>query len=158
MWALQLLHGWYVLHDRYPLALGIPPVWIRGPATAHPGPALLVLVVAVVALIVGTRMRQGRARRLRHAPGRAPAESVDTSWFAAHTLDGFPEDAVRARLRTPGAPPVDRAYAAWILATHGADAVWLERNLTLPADVARLIVEAAEARRRAQDSPDGHDR
>ncbi|WP_158073118.1 hypothetical protein [Streptomyces kebangsaanensis] len=41
---------------------------------------------------------------------------------------------------------MDRVYAAWILATHGADAAWLERHLDLPADLARLLVEAAGAR------------
>ncbi|MFF4762638.1 hypothetical protein [Streptomyces sp. NPDC001292] len=125
------------------------PVWTRLPAADRMGVAAAVLAVAFVALIVGTRVRRARSRPPRRPRART-AEPVDTSWFTAHTLDGFPEEAVRAGLRSPTAPSRERLYAAWVLATHtqGADAVWLEKNLALPAEAAHLIVDAAEARRR----------
>ncbi|WP_369395493.1 hypothetical protein AB5J72_40530 [Streptomyces sp. CG1] len=127
----------------------LPPVWTRIPAADRVGVAAVVLLVAFVALIVGTRLRQARFRS-RRRPRVRGAESVDASWFTAHTLDGFPEDAVRAAFKAEDAPSPDRLYAAWVLATHahGMSAVWLERNLALPAEAAHLIVEAAEARRR----------
>ncbi|MEU7383967.1 MULTISPECIES: hypothetical protein [unclassified Streptomyces] len=126
------------------------PVWTRLPAADRAGVAAAVLGAALVALIVGTRVRRGRCRPFRNPRARRAAEPVDTSWFTAHTLDGFPEEAVRATLGTPAAPSRERLYAAWVLATHtqGTDAVWLEKNLALPADAAHLITEAAEARRR----------
>ncbi|WP_209445480.1 hypothetical protein [Streptomyces roseochromogenus] len=109
--------------------------------------AAVVLLVAFVALIVGTRVRQVHFRSLRRPRSRG-AESVDASWFTAHTLDGFPEDAVRAAFKAQDAPSPDRLYAAWVLATHahGMTAAWLERNLALPPQAAHLIVDAAEAR------------
>ncbi|MGW4046636.1 hypothetical protein [Streptomyces sp. NPDC004721] len=125
------------------------PVWTRLPAADRMGVAAAVLAAAFVALLVGTRVRRVRPRPFRRPRARA-AEPVDTSWFTAHTLDGFPEEALRATLKTPAAPSRERLYAAWVLATHtqGTDAVWLEKNLALPADAAHLIAEAAEARRR----------
>ncbi|OIJ84748.1 hypothetical protein [Streptomyces colonosanans] len=151
---------WILLHPhsggQAVAALGMPPVWTQFPVADRPGVAAAVLAAAFVALVVGTRARQGRFRRFRDARGKA-AEPVDASWFTAHTLDGFPEEAVRARLRGPDAPSVDCLYAAWVLAVRGMDAVWLEKNLSLPADVAHLIVEAAEPRRRNRESQEDHD-
>ncbi|QHA09085.1 hypothetical protein GQF42_42950 [Streptomyces broussonetiae] len=140
----------------------LPPLWTRLPLTDRVGVAALVLVVAFVALIVGTRVRQALVRPFRRCPGGQAVEPVDTSWFAAHTLDGFPEEAVRAALKASDTPSLDRLYAAWVLANHtcGMSAMWLERNLDLPADVAHLIVAASEEKRRAaEESPSlsGHD-
>ncbi|MFB6961846.1 hypothetical protein ACFCYB_33895 [Streptomyces sp. NPDC056309] len=134
------------------------PVWTRLPAADRMGVAAAVLAAAFVALLVGTRVRRVRPRPLRRPRARA-AEPVDTSWFTAHTLDGFPEQALRATLKTPTAPSRERLYAAWVLATHtqGTDAVWLEKNLALPADAAHLIAEAAEARRRELSARVNHD-
>ncbi|MFE7235616.1 hypothetical protein ACWCRF_07190 [Streptomyces sp. NPDC002405] len=133
------------------------PVWTRLPAADRMGVAAAVLAVAFM-LLVGTRVRRARPRPFRRPRARA-TEPVDTSWFTAHTLDGFPEEAVRAILKTPAAPSRERLYAAWVLATHtqGADAVWLEKNLALPADAAHLIAEAAEARRRELPARESHD-
>ncbi|MGW3498206.1 hypothetical protein [Streptomyces sp. NPDC001020] len=148
MWIMLHPHsGWRMV------ALGIPPFWKQIPGADRPGVAAAVLAVAFAVLVVGTRARQGRFRRLRGVRGKA-AEPVDASWFTAHALDGFPEEAVRARLKAPDAPSADRLYAAWILAVHGMDATWLERNLSLPADVAHLMVEAAEPRRRNREAPE----
>ncbi|MEV5008650.1 hypothetical protein ACIQFZ_31175 [Streptomyces sp. NPDC093064] len=134
------------------------PVWTRLPAADRMGVAAAVLAAAFVALLVGTRLRRVRPRPLRR-PRPQAAEPVDTSWFTAHTLDGFPEEALRATLKTPAAPSRERLYAAWVLATHtqGTDAVWLEKNLALPADAAHLIAEAAEARRRERSARVNHD-
>ena len=148
---------WILLHAHYGelmVALGLPPVWTKIPVVDHPGVAAVVLAVALVVFIVFTRARQGGLRRSRQ-PRDTAAEPVDASWFTAHTLDGFPEDSVRARLKAPDAPSADRLYAAWVLAIHGMDAAWLERNLSLPADVAHLIVEAAEPRLGNRESRDG---
>ncbi|MFE7975547.1 hypothetical protein [Streptomyces shenzhenensis] len=135
MW--QLLHSPHLAHD---IALGLPPVWV--PATQHPGVAATVVAVASVALAAVTRLRQGRPR-----PGRPPhppsAGPVDATWFTSHTLDGFPDDAVRIALEASDEISVDRLYAAWILALHGVSAAWLTKNLDLPADAVRLIIDAA---------------
>ncbi|MFJ4513460.1 hypothetical protein [Streptomyces sp. NPDC088816] len=135
------------------------PVWTRLPAADRMGVAAAVMGAALVVLIVGTKVRRGRSRPFRSPRARRPAEPVDTSWFTAHTLDGFPEEAVRATLRAPTAPSRERLYAAWVLATHtqGTDAVWLEKNLGLPADAAHLITEAAEARRRERSAQENRD-
>ncbi|MFH8771957.1 hypothetical protein [Streptomyces sp. NPDC017958] len=146
---------WILLHPDHVgrMVAFLPPVWTRIPAADRIGVAAVVLLVAFVALIVGTRVRQAHFPSFRRPQVRV-AEPVDTSWFTAHTLDGFPEDAVRATFKDVDAPSLDRLYAAWVLATHahGVSAVWLERNLDLPADAAHLIVEAAEARRREGDA------
>ncbi|MFF9122341.1 hypothetical protein ACF09J_03385 [Streptomyces sp. NPDC014889] len=135
------------------------PVWTRLPSAGRGGVAAAVLAVALVTLVVVTRVRRSRSGPLRHPRTRRPAGPVDTTWFTAHTLDGFPEEAVRATLRTPTAPSRERLYAAWVLATHtqGTDAVWLEKNLALPADAAHLITDAAEARRREMSARETHD-
>ncbi|MFB7596147.1 hypothetical protein [Streptomyces sp. NPDC056160] len=124
------------------------PFWTKLPGTSRMGVAAVVLTVAFVSLIVGTRVRQA-VRSVRPRSQARTAVPVDTSWFAAHTLDGFPEEAARAALNPANAPSRDRLYAAWVLATHtyGASAEWLEKNLAMPPDAAHLIVEAAEGRR-----------
>ena len=123
------------------------PIWARLPATDRVGVAAAVLAVAFVLLIVGVRVRQAFDRSAKRRPGALDAERIDPSWFTDHSLDGFPEDAARTILNGPGAPSPDRLYAAWVLARHhpGTSAAWLEKNLSLPADAAHLIVEAAEA-------------
>ncbi|MEV5875356.1 hypothetical protein AB0L75_14200 [Streptomyces sp. NPDC052101] len=145
MWILLLLHS---DHRGRTLAF-LPPVWTKIPAGDHIGVAAVVLAVAFAAVIVGTRLRQAQGRTFRRPHARG-VEPVDATWFTAHTLDGFPEEAVRATFKAGEAPSADRLYAAWVLAAHahGMSAGWLERNLGLPADAAHLIVEAAEARRR----------
>lgn len=133
----------------------LPPVWTRMPAADRIGVAAVVMAAAFLALVVGTRVWQARLRPLGRGRDRS-TEPVDSSWFTADTLDGFPADAVRAVCEEGDAPPSGRLYEAWVLAAHGTarSAVWLERNLDLPPDAARLIVEAAEARRRAPPARD----
>ena len=75
--------------------------------------------------------------------GRSLTEAVDESWFTARTLDGFPMEAVRPYLLGRNAPSLDTLYTAWILATHGQDARWIERHLGLPADLTHLLVDTA---------------
>ncbi|OIJ86769.1 hypothetical protein [Streptomyces monashensis] len=136
----------------------LPPVWTRIPAADRIGVAAVVVLVAFVVLIVGTRARQAHFRSFRRPWGRG-TEPVDASWFTPHTLDGFPEEAVRAAFKAEDAPSSDRLYAAWVLATHthGVSAEWLGRNLALPVEAAHMIVDAAEARRREMVFRDGHD-
>ncbi|WP_063750639.1 hypothetical protein [Streptomyces roseochromogenus] len=99
-------------------------------------PAAFVLVAAV------WHSHRNAARQAR----RRPHETVDDSWFTARTLDGFPKEAVRPYLLGKDAPSLNRLYTAWILATHGEDAPWIERRLGLPADITRLLVDAARQR------------
>ncbi|TKA01700.1 hypothetical protein [Actinacidiphila oryziradicis] len=88
--------------------------------------------------------RSGPAvRHARPAPPRGAGEE----WFAAQALEGFPMQAVRPLLLGPNAPPVGRLYTAWVFAAYGHDVVWIERNLDLPGEVARVLVEAARQRR-----------
>ncbi|WP_055492186.1 hypothetical protein [Streptomyces sp. TP-A0356] len=121
-------------------------VWAPVPAAERAGVAAAALAGVCVVFFLVMVVRSGRHRRVRTSRRQAAAP-VETSWFSAHTLDGFPEEAVRARLGAPGAPPVERLYTAWILANHGMDAVGLERRLSLPADLAHLIVDAARSKR-----------
>ncbi|MFB7737298.1 hypothetical protein ACFC08_23515 [Streptomyces sp. NPDC056112] len=86
---------------------------------------------------------------MRRPRGRDFGPPVDTSWFTGQTLNDFPDEAVRARLKNRAAPSMDRVYTAWILAVHGADTAWLKQHLDLPAEPARPLVEAAaQARHR----------
>ncbi|WP_369393152.1 hypothetical protein AB5J72_40560 [Streptomyces sp. CG1] len=102
------------------------------------GTAAFVLVAAV------WHVHRNAARQAR----RRLHETVDDSWFTARTLDGFPMEAVRPYLLSEDAPGLNRLYTAWILATHGEDAPWIERRLELPADLTRLLVDAARQRQR----------
>ncbi|MGX4695331.1 hypothetical protein [Streptomyces sp. JNUCC 63] len=90
-------------------------------------------------------MWHSRRKAARPARQHRP-ETVDESWFTARTLDGFPMEAVRPHLLGKGAPGLDHLHTAWIFATHGQDAGWIERHLDLPADVTRLLVGAARRR------------
>ncbi len=132
------------------------PFWTQHPGTGHAWVAALVLTAALVTLSVGTVLRQSLARRGGRNPPARPAGPVGTTWFASHALDGFPEEAARAVSDAPNGPPIERMYAAWILATAQTpetSAAWLQRNLALPAHAARLIVEAAEEHRQAPAEP-----
>lgn len=127
----------------------LPPVWTRLPTSDRVGVAAVVLAGAFAALILGVRVRQALDRPAKRRFRVRDEEMTDASWFTAHSLDGFPEEAVRTRLKGPDAPSLDRLRAAWVLARHarGISAAWLEKNLDLPADAAHLIVEASEATR-----------
>ncbi|WP_169317165.1 hypothetical protein [Actinacidiphila oryziradicis] len=55
-------------------------------------------------------------------------------------------EAVRPLLLGPDASALNRLYLAWIFATHGHDAVWIERYLDLPGEVVHVLVDAAHQR------------
>ncbi|MGJ5752053.1 hypothetical protein FB563_0121 [Streptomyces puniciscabiei] len=93
----------------------------------------------VVALWHGHR---GATRQRR----RSLTETVDELWFTAHTLEGFPMEAVRPYLLGKNAPSLNSLYTAWVFAIHGQDAHWIQRHPNLPADVTRLLVDAARQR------------
>ncbi|MCQ8195050.1 hypothetical protein [Streptomyces rugosispiralis] len=104
------------------------------------------LVGAVAAVFVMTAaVRHARRRAARHARGRL-VETVDESWFTARTLEGFPKEAVLARLPGQDSPSPECVYTAWVFATQGYDAVWIAHHLDLPEDVTHLLVEAARHR------------
>jgi hypothetical protein len=52
-------------------------------------------------------------------------------------------EAVRPLLLGLDAPDLNHLYTAWLFATHGNDAVWIEQNLDLPGEMSRLLVGAA---------------
>ncbi|MFF3153262.1 hypothetical protein [Streptomyces sp. NPDC057910] len=86
--------------------------------------------------------------RHRTAARRARQQLIDSGdWFTARTLEGFPMEAIRPHLLGPDAPSLNRLYTAWVLATHGHSAAWIQRNLDLPSGLVRLLVDAATTRR-----------
>ncbi|WP_055495774.1 hypothetical protein [Streptomyces sp. TP-A0356] len=101
---------------------------------------------ATAAFVVVAAVVHSHHRAQREAK-RQLTETVDESWFTSGALDGFPMDAIRPLLLTPDAPSLNHLYSAWIFATHGHDAAWLEHNLDLPAGIAHLLADAAERER-----------
>ncbi|WP_225101729.1 hypothetical protein [Streptomyces sp. CoH27] len=77
---------------------------------------------------------------------RSLTETVDESWFTADTLEGFPMEDVRPCLLGKDAPSLNTLYTAWVFATHGQDAHWIEHHLNLPAGITHLLVDAARQR------------
>ncbi|MFJ9931440.1 hypothetical protein ACIRU5_36170 [Streptomyces misionensis] len=116
------------------------------PRTDQPIVAGALLGAATAAFVVVAAVVHSHRRGQRQAR-RQLTEAVDETWFTGGALDGFPEDAVRPLLLTPDAPSMNCLYSAWIFATHGHDAAWLEHNLDLPAGVAHLLASAAERER-----------
>ena len=104
------------------------------------------LVGAAAAFVVVTAVVHSHHRAQREAR-RQLTETVDESWFTPGALDSFPMDAIPPLLLKPDAPSLNRLYTAWIFATHGHDTAWLEHNLDLPADLARLMADAADRER-----------
>ncbi|MFD7831719.1 hypothetical protein [Kitasatospora sp. NPDC059803] len=93
-----------------------------------------------------------RLRRRRH-PVVPQAEADQDSWFSAHSLEGFPMEAVRPLLLGAHAPSLNTLYTAWVFATHGHDAGWIARHLSLPAGVVRLLADARPAGRTEARTP-----
>ncbi|MBD0694798.1 hypothetical protein [Streptomyces sp. CBMA123] len=94
------------------------------------------------AFVIVAALLHSRHNRERHARQSLPPVT-DSNWFDGQALEGFPMEAVRPMLLGPHAPSLNRLYAAWVLATHGHDAVWIIHHLDLPADVTHLLVDAA---------------
>lgn len=115
-------------------------------ATAPPADRPIVasaLVGAATAAFVVIAAVVHSHRRAQRKASRQLTKTVDESWFTTGALDGFPMEVVRPLLLTPDAPSLNHLYTAWIFATHGHDAAWLERNLDLPAGLAHLLADAA---------------
>jgi hypothetical protein len=98
---------------------------------------------ATAAFILVAVLHHHRRAAARPAAQRLTETLSEAEWFTARTLEGFPMEAVRPLLLGPNAPDLNRLYTAWVFATHGNDAVWMERNLDLPGEMARLLVGAA---------------
>lgn len=103
--------------------------------------------LAVVA-VTSHRHRGPRQTRRQTSP-----DVVDRSWFTTEALEGFPMEAVRPLLRASDAIELERVYTAWVFATQGEDAVWIERHLGLPPRVAHLLVDSARRRSRGHPVP-----
>ncbi|MCW2875021.1 hypothetical protein [Actinacidiphila oryziradicis] len=113
------------------------------PAGDRPGIGGALVGAAAVAFILVAVLRCHRRAAARHAAQRLTEALSEDEWFTARTLEGFPMEAVRPLLLGPDAPDLNRLHTAWVFATNGNDAVWMERNLDLPGDMARLLVDAA---------------
>lgn len=99
----------------------------------------------ISAFLVMAALWHHRRRAARRARPPVP-EEVGEEWFTAKTLAGFPMEAVRPLLLRPGAPNLARLYVAWVLATHGHEAGWIECHLGLPEQVVHILVDAARQR------------
>ncbi|MEY9964167.1 hypothetical protein ABIA33_002209 [Streptacidiphilus sp. MAP12-16] len=121
------------------VAIGLSPVRDR------PLVAIGFLAVAVAAGGVLGAVVHARRARTRRVSQEHAGDAVG-AWFSAPTLDGFPAEALAPLLPANNPPNLSRLQTAWVLATHGHDAVWLERHLGLPGNVARLLADTAHRR------------
>ncbi|MEV7780869.1 hypothetical protein [Kitasatospora sp. NPDC088351] len=122
-------------------AIGVSPAGARPVvAAALGGAAVAVLGVLAASALV----RRARSRHHTRQLDRDPAEA----WFAAPSMEDFPEQELRRLLPETDAPSMNRLCTAWVFATHGHDAVWLERHFDLTDGLARKLVERAHRRGR----------
>ncbi|MFJ9846707.1 hypothetical protein ACIRYZ_41000 [Kitasatospora sp. NPDC101155] len=121
-------------------AIGLSPAGDRPVIGAALGGA----AVAVLGILVAVAFAR-RARSRRHS--QKLAHDTAEAWFTAPTVADFPEDALRPFLPATDPPSMNRLYTAWIFATHGHDAIWLERHFDLPGDLARKLAEEAHPHR-----------
>jgi hypothetical protein len=117
------------------------------PAGERPGIGGALVGAAAGAFILVAVLRYHRRAAARHAAQRLTEALSEDEWFTARTLEGFPMEAVRPLLLGPDAPDLNRLYTAWVFATHGHDAAWIQRNLDLPDEMAHLLIDAAAKRR-----------
>jgi hypothetical protein len=107
--------------------------------------ALLLGVVAAAGVVVGVLVGV-RRERARHDASETDREIVEAA-FNAQSLEGFPEQELAALL-----PGLDQSrllvlQTAWVLATYGHSAVWLQEHFHVNGEVAHLLAEAADRRR-----------
>ncbi|MEU6005326.1 hypothetical protein [Streptomyces sp. NPDC047453] len=122
-------------------------VLATAPAAYRPVVSGALLGAAVTAFVLLAAVLRADRKATRRARRRV-LEVMDESSFTSRTLEGFPMEAVRPRLLGPSAPSLNHLYTAWAFAARGYDATWLVRHLGLPADLARLLTEAAAVRLR----------
>ncbi|MGW2557456.1 hypothetical protein [Streptomyces sp. NPDC001635] len=104
--------------------------------------ATLTTAAFIILVTVVKRTRRGAQRHTK----RRLVGAADAAWSTAQALQRFPMDAVRPWLLGPVAADLSHLYTAWIFATNGQDAVWLERHLGLPEGLAHLLADAARQR------------
>ncbi|MFJ3221458.1 hypothetical protein ACIPLC_36765 [Kitasatospora sp. NPDC086801] len=109
------------------------------------GAALGGAAMAVLGVLVVTAFAR-LARSRRHT--RQFDHDTVQAWFTTPDIEDFPEEALRPLLPESDPPSMNRLYTAWVFATHGHDAVWLERHFDLPGDLAHKLVEQARHRGR----------
>jgi hypothetical protein len=124
--------------------IGATPVRDRPDAAA-----ILLLLAAVAGVVVGAVVSAHRLRA-RHQADHVVQAIVEAAWFDEPTLHDYPAQAIAALLPATGAPSEQRLQAGWVLATHGHDAPWLEHQLGLPQEAARLLVDTFRTQRTAQ--------
>ncbi|MEV5875348.1 hypothetical protein AB0L75_14150 [Streptomyces sp. NPDC052101] len=115
------------------------------PARDRPLVSGALIGAATATFVVVAAMWHNHRNAARQARLRLP-QTVDESWFTARALYGFPMEDVRPYLLGKDAPNLNTLYTAWVFATHGQDATWIDRHLDLPANITRLLVEAARQR------------
>lgn len=120
------------------------------PAGDRPEVAVVLLVVAALAGGVVGAILYARRLRTRHRADEAAQAVVEAAWFSGSSLEGYPEQGVAKLLPATGGPSEERLHSAWVMATHGHDAGWLERHLEVPGEVARLLADTARERRSGQ--------
>lgn len=110
--------------------------------------AALVGAALVFLLLAGVRHR---CRRCSVQPVQAaPSKAVDKDWFTAESVQDFPIEAVRPLLSCADPPSLSSLYSAWVFATEGHDAVWIERHLGLSPVAVHTLCEVARTRRQGE--------
>lgn len=117
-------------------AIGLSPARDRAVVGAALGGAA-VAALGILAALAYTRRVHSRHHSQQLAHDTAEA------WFSAPIMEDFPEEALRPLLPVTNPPSMNRLSTAWVFATHGHDATWLERHFDLTGDVARLLVQQA---------------
>ena len=108
--------------------------------------AVLLGVVAAAGVVVGVLLGV-RSERARHDTHETDREIVEAA-FNPQSMEGFPKQQLAELL-----PGIDRSrllvlQTAWVLATYGHNAQWLEQHFHVNGEVARLLTETAGERRK----------
>lgn len=106
---------------------------------------VLLGVVAAAGVVLGVLLGV-RRERARHDARETDREIVEAA-FSAQSLEGFPRQELAELM-----PGLDKSrllvlQTAWVLATYGHDAVWLEQHFHVNGEVAHLLTETAGRRR-----------
>lgn len=108
--------------------------------------AVVLGVVAAAGVVVGVLLGV-RSERARHDARETDREIVEAA-FNPQSLEGFPKEELAELL-----PGLDRSrllvlQTAWVLATYGHNADWLEQHFHVNGEVAHLLTETASQRRK----------
>lgn len=108
--------------------------------------AVLLGVVAAAGVVVGVLLGV-RSERARHDARETDREIVEAA-FNTQSLEGFPEQELAALSTGLDSSRLLVLQTAWVLATYGHSAEWLEQHFHVNGEVAHLLTEAADRRRK----------